>query len=87
MATDYATSRVVWRPGAPYERGFASLAPPVFRTAFAVRGYASRPVVGRLVSMVRDYSAITQGGGSGNLTRPLVGLLHPPGRRGNRSPS
>lgn len=36
--------------------------------------------------LTRGYAANRQEGGSGgNLERPLVGLLHPPARRGNRA--
>lgn len=71
--------------------------------AALVHDYATGLVVARVAPMprtdvaparihhfavaVRDYSAITQGGGGGGAERPLVGLLHPPGRRGNRAPA
>lgn len=56
------------------------------RAASLTRGYTAMRCHVPAIPLVRGYAtAGVYGGGGGAGERPLVGLLHPPGRRGNRA--
>jgi hypothetical protein len=86
MATSYASASVTVRTGSSV-RSYAGASVSVGPAAPAVRGYSGpgEPVY-HLSSSTRDYAVSRQvTGATGGCTRPLVGLLHPPARRGNRA--
>lgn len=85
MAT-YATTVTTARLGASTKAFYAGPAVAKLGIVSNPRLYAvSYPPDALYVVMVRDYAISRTEGGSGNATRPLTGLLHPPDRRGNRA--
>lgn len=81
-----APTTVVVIPRAPtFARTFLAGAPIIASGAVSARAFvAGSSSPGINIPFTHSFGTARTEGGGGAVTRPLVGLLHPPDRRGNR---